>query len=101
MAIDGPLGHESIAVSTSAVGITTITPQDGVLPQTALITVEGSFIRFCVDGTTATATVGHVAGDGDIIELINRTEVANFSAISRDGGAATLKVTVGTGTVAT
>lgn len=100
MAIDGPLSHQSVSVSTSAVGITA-TPADGVLPQTALITVESAYIRFCVDGTTATASVGHVAGDGDVIELVNRTEVANFSAISRDGGTATLKVTVGTGTVAT
>lgn len=101
MALDGPLSHQSVSVAGTAVGITTITPADGILPTAAIITVENAFIRFCIDGTTATASVGHSAGDGDVIELTNRTEIADFSAISRDGGTATLKVTLGSGVTAT
>lgn len=94
MPIVGPTNHESVTVSSTAVGITA-TVSDGVLPAAALISVEDASIRFCVDGTTATASVGHRADPGDLIELIDRSEVTNFSAIRKDGTDATLKVTTG------
>lgn len=94
MPIVGPTNHESVSVSSTAVGITT-TVSDGVKPAAALISVEGASIRFCVDGTTATASVGHTADPGDVIELTDRGEVTNFSAIRKDSTDATLKVTVG------
>lgn len=95
MAIRGAIRYEPITVSTTAVGLTT-TPADGVLPEAAVITVEGAAIRFCVDGTTATATVGHAREPGEGIELAGRGELAQFSAIRRDGVDATLRVTMGT-----
>jgi hypothetical protein len=94
MPIVGAIGHESVTVSTVAVGVTT-TVLKGVLPAAAQITVETASIRYCVDGTTATASVGHRADPGDVIELSDRGEVTNFSAIRKDGTDATLKVTHG------
>lgn len=95
MPIRGAIRHESVSVSTTAVGITT-TPADGVLPEAAVLTLEDAAIRYCVDGTTATASVGHAAEPGDVIVLAGRGELAQFSAIRRDGVDATLKVTMGT-----
>lgn len=96
MPIVGPINHESVTVSNTAVGITT-TVADGILPAAAIITVETASIRYCVDGTTAEATVGHRADPGDVIELTDRGEVTNFSAYRKDGTDATIKVTTGAG----
>lgn len=95
MPIQGLVRHESVSVSTSAVGLTTITPGDGVLPNCAYITVEGAAIRFCADGTAATSSVGHAVEPNGVIVLTSRAELEQFSAISRDGGTATLKVSQG------
>ena len=94
MAIRGVLRHESITVSTTAVGMT-VTQAAGGHPDAAIVTVEDAAIRFTIDCTTATTTVGHIAEHGDVIELVGRDELARFSAISKNGGTATLKVTQG------
>jgi hypothetical protein len=94
MAVIGVNNHESVTVSNTAVGITT-TVAEGFKPAAAVITVETASIRYCVDGTTATSSVGHRADPGDVIELTDRGEVANFSAIRKDGTDATIKVTTG------
>ena len=92
MPILGAIGHESVTVAGTAIGITS-TPQDGVAPFAAVLTVEGAQISFTVDGTTPTSTVGHQANPGDVIELAGRAEVQNFQAIRTGGVSATLKVT--------
>ena len=94
MTVIGPLNHEAVTVSSTAIGITA-TVSDGILPAAALITVENAAIRYTVDGTTPTATTGHTALPGAVFELVDRGEVANFLAIRRDGSDATLKVTPG------
>ena len=94
MAIIGPTNHESVTVSTTAIGITA-TASDGVLPATAVITVEDASIRYTVDGTTPTASIGHRADPGDVIELSDRGEVGQFRAIRKDSSDATIKVTPG------
>ncbi len=94
MALIGPTRQETVTVGATAVGITT-TVADGFLPAAAIITVENAAIRFCVEGTTATSTVGHAAEPGALIELHDRGEVTNFSAIRRDGVSATIQVTSG------
>ncbi len=96
MPIIGPLTHESVSVTDTATGITT-TALNNMLPAAALITVETAAIRFCVDGTTASATVGHAAEPGALIELHDRGEVTKFSARRRDATSATIKVTPGAG----
>ena len=94
MALHGPLNHESVTVAGTAIGITT-TAADGILPTAAYITVEDAAIRFTLDGTTPTATVGHLAQPGDAIELVDRAELTGFSAIRQGGTSGTIKVTVG------
>ena len=80
-------GHESITVSTTAIGFTaaTITPSTAAAPVPpaafALATVETDQIRWTADGTTPTSTVGHLANAGDVIELHGYENVRNFRAI--------------------
>jgi hypothetical protein len=47
----------------------------------AIITVEVAELRFTVDGTSPTSTVGHVASAPDVIELESNEEIAAFRAI--------------------
>ncbi|MEE9149976.1 MAG: hypothetical protein V3U27_21570 [Candidatus Tectomicrobia bacterium] len=90
MAID----FESLTISSSAVSITaTIIDQHH---DDALITVETAAVRFRIDGTAPTATVGHVLEVGDILELRGVGEIGKFQAIRRDGSDATLRVSTGT-----
>ena len=90
MAID----FESLSISTVAVAITA-----GNIDQhhdDALITVETAAVRFRIDGTAPTATVGHVLEAGDVLTLRGIGEIGKFQAIRRDGTDATLRVSTGT-----
>ena len=94
MAIRGANHFESVTVThTTAIGITG--PTSGTKPHAAVITVEAAAIRFRIDGTDPTATVGHEVEDGGGIELADRGEISLFKAIRRDGVDATLRVTLG------
>lgn len=84
--------YEAITVAGTAVGLTaaTITGLNK-----GLITCESAQIRFTVDGTTATATVGHILNDGDVLKLENMSELNKFSAIRTGGVSATLRCSYG------
>lgn len=86
--------HESIAVAGAAIGLTAATIAN---MGDALLTVEDAAIRFTVDGTTPTATVGHLAQPGDVIKLTSPDELQKFRAIRQGGVSGTLKATYGTG----
>lgn len=60
-----------------------------------VITVEGVPIRFTVDGTTPTATLGHLAYPDDILQLKNQDQIRKFKAITPSGATATLMVSYG------
>ena len=92
-----PLGpdfdaFESVTVSTSSVGLTAATFGDA---QYALITVETAAVRFRLDGTAPTATVGHVREVGEGLELDRNTQLEDIRFIRRDGADATLRVSYG------
>jgi hypothetical protein len=98
--------HESITVSTTALGLTSskYAPGDSTaetLPrhatrrrnaEVALITVETDAIRWTCDGTTPTAAIGHKASVDDTIRLEGFDAIRLFKAI-RVTTDSTLKVT--------
>jgi len=86
------INSETLTVSSAAVGITAA--ELAGQPDYAFITVEGAAIRFWVDGTDPTATVGHPAENGGTIELFG-DELVKFRAIRRDGVNATLSISLG------
>ncbi len=95
MQIVGPAyrAYESLTVSSTAVSFTAATiPQ---LADYALVTVESGAVRFRLDGTAPTATVGHELEDGDVLELNQRHELVNAKFIRRDGTDATLRCSFG------
>lgn len=94
MAVRGFVRYESVTVAGAAIGITA-TAANGNRPEAASITVEDATIRFRTGGTDPTASEGHEAGPGSLIELVSRDEVVKFRAIRRDGISATLRVTQG------
>ena len=69
-------GFEAITVTNAAIGLTKASYETGV---TAEITVENGPIRFRTDGTAASATVGHLLNDGDILYLDNISEMLALS----------------------
>lgn len=75
--------HETIAVSSTAVGLTvaTFSPASGPGAQGALIAVEGGAVRFWVDGTDPTAAVGVPAAAGTTITLNGQNGLRGFRVI--------------------
>jgi len=84
------LSDESITVSSTAIGLTTV-PQGA---NYALIEVESQPIRYWGSGTP-TATVGHNGEIGDTIKLTDFDTLANFRVIRRGGSDSTLRVSYG------
>lgn len=80
---------EQIAIDSTAIALTT--PPEGVLK--ALISVETADIRFRIDGTDPTSTVGQPALKDDVIVLSNAIDISKFKAIKSGSTAATLSVT--------
>lgn len=86
---------ESLTVSSTAVGLTAskyIPTDSSRRATTALITVEADSIRFRIDGTNPTASVGHLATAGESIALEGYDNIKNFRAI-RTTTDATIRVT--------
>ena len=54
---------------------------------TALITVEDAAVRWTVDGTTPTTTVGHEVSAGGVINLATFVEIQKFKVINVSGTA--------------
>src|SRR3990167_5012301 len=84
--------RETLSVAGTAVGFTAATFDDSTH---ALVTVETAEIRYTVDGTAATASVGHLAQPGDVIVLDSMSELSKFSAIRTGGVSASLQCSFG------
>lgn len=95
--LDGRLdayAHESITVSATAIPLTftNIVPTTGRPAERLLVTLETDNVRYTYDGTTPTATVGHLLNVGDVLTLNGHGNIRRFQAI-RVTTDATLKVT--------
>lgn len=83
---------ETLTVSTVSVGLTAATFDQ---QEFALITVETAAVRFRLDGTAPTSTVGHVLSPGDTLELTSGEQLSMIRFIRRDGVDATLSCSYG------
>lgn len=86
----GPFAHESIVVSSTAVGFT-LTNRGGA--QAAYVTTQSQELRYTVDGTTPTSTDGHAAAATSTFWVFGREAIRDFRAIRTGGSDATIKVT--------
>ncbi|KKM75083.1 hypothetical protein LCGC14_1393900 [marine sediment metagenome] len=75
---------ESITVSTVAVGLTDATFETRTH---AHITCEDNPVRYWLDGTSPTATVGHRLEVGGVLDLDSHHQLVNvlFIAVGADG----------------
>jgi hypothetical protein len=84
-----PSAHETVAVSSTAKSLTAA--KYGTKAIKALIQVQGNPIRYWLDGTEPTSSVGFYCYADDSIELESLEEIQGFRAI-RVGSDATLAV---------
>lgn len=75
------VGHQTLAVSTSAVSLT----KAGTNVERAEIHVDDAAIRWRADGTAPTASVGHPQSIDELFALDTITDIDEFQAI-RSGG---------------
>ena len=90
--------RETLTVAGTATGLTLATVRANG-EDFAVLTVEDAQIRFTIDGTTATTSIGHLADPGDEITLDSSAEITNFSAIRTSGVSASIQVTAGIGRI--
>ena len=100
-----PYAHESIAVDATAGGkaLTAATYNATLIangqvtnrrPVRALITVEDQSLRWTVDGTTVSSTVGHLAAaTSDPFMLEGYDAITQFRAIRATGTSSNIRVT--------
>jgi hypothetical protein len=88
-----PFAYEDITVSSTAIGATaaTINSATGKAAY-ALFTTETNPLRYTVDGTTPTATLGHLVSAGQQIEVCGFVAVSQLRMI-RTGSDATVRAT--------
>lgn len=86
--------YENLTVSTAALQLTAAT----FLSATgAIILVEDAAVRFRLDGTDPSTSVGLMAEVGSYIYLTTQDQVQRFRVIRRDSGDAILRVQYGKG----
>ena len=83
---------EALTVSNSSVGITVGTALNS---DRAFITCETASVRFRLDSSAASASVGHILAPGDVLILDSRSQIAAFRAFRKDATDATLSISLG------
>ncbi len=84
---------ESVTVTSASIGLTAATLKGKIF---AHITCESNPVRFWLDGSTPSATVGHRLEAGGVLDLDSAHQLANvrFFAVGAD---ATLRVSFAEG----
>lgn len=85
-----PFSFETVTVADTAISLTAGTYTTAIR---AVISVETATLRYRVDGTAPTASVGHIANDGDVIILESSIAISNFQAIRTTGTSASISAT--------
>ena len=92
-----PFGHESVTIDNTAggVGLTAATyaPSTKDMAKEAFLTLETAQIRWTIDGTAPTITVGHLLEIGQTLTLKDQIEIVKFKGIRTGGASGTLKIT--------
>lgn len=84
--------YESLTIDATVGGIA-LTAGTYLTRRYAEITIETAPIRFTVDGTAPTTTVGHLVNPGDVIRLDSNEDITAFRAIRTTATSGTIKVT--------
>ena len=86
--------HEALTVSNAVKTLTAATYIVGErYSQAAFITLEDADIRYTYDGTTPSATVGHLLTQGSALTLMGHHDISNFKAYRAGSVDGTIHVT--------
>ena len=80
--LNDTFAFEALAVAGSAVGFTAATFENAIAAQ---LVVEDAQVRYRVDGTDPTASVGAIADPGDVINISGYRDITSIRLI-RTGG---------------
>jgi len=73
---------EALSVSSTAVGFTAATADRAM---SAHVSVEGGQVRYRIDGTDPTASVGTLLGDGDELVVWGKADIDAIAFIATAG----------------
>ncbi len=88
-----PYDFETITVADTAIGFTASKLNASPKPKRVFITVESAPLRYRMDGTAPTSTVGHNMVPSQSLTLEGISQLNNFKAIRTGATSATLQVT--------
>lgn len=86
------MAYESVTVDNTVGGVSLTAATYG-RARKAFVTLETAQIRFTIDGTAPTTSVGHLLESGQTLDLKNTDEIRNFRAIRTGSVSGGLKVT--------
>ncbi len=89
-------GFETITVGSSVSSLTAGTytiDSSGEKAKRAIITIQSAQVRYRYDGTSPTASIGHLCNPFDVITLIGSDNISNFKAIRAGSTDAVISVT--------
>ena len=87
-----PFDFEQITVTDTAIGLTASKINSSPKPKKVIITVETAQIRYRMDGTAPTASVGHLANPMDAIVLEGFSQLQNTKFIRKGATSADIFV---------
>ena len=87
--------YEAITVADTAIGFTAtkIKPTNATAVQGVFCSLETAQIRFTLDGTTPTSTIGHLLGVGQTLTISHAGDIENFRAIRTGSTSGSLRCT--------
>lgn len=90
-----PYDFEQITIddTVGGKGLTSSKLTSDPKPKEVFITVEDAQIRYTIDETTVTSSVGHVSNPFDVIPLKGFSQLNNFKAIRKGNSSAKISVT--------
>ena len=91
--------HESLTVSTASIGVTQSTAFPGGPGNAdayyALFSIESNPVRFWLDGTAPTSSLGHLLAAGSVLEVHGNVNIQNLRFIRQGGADATVMASYG------
>lgn len=88
-----PFDFETIPVASVGIGFTASKLASSPKPKKVFISVETARIRYRIDGTDPTSTVGHILDPMDTLTLEGFSQLNNFKSIRTGTTSGTLQVT--------
>ncbi len=88
-----PYDFETITVAATAIGLTASKLSSDPKPKQVILTLETASIRYRIDGSNPTSSVGHLMNARASLVLEGFSQLNNFKAIRTGGTSGSFSVT--------